>query len=92
MTKEYGDMQENELNGIVPDSTQMLKQLLAQQAKDKHRVFGRDIFSSKELSFEPNMNIATPRNYRRGLAMQLSLIFTEHLSAPFRAHFSPMAK
>ena len=40
--EEYGDMQ-NELNGIVPDSTQMLKQLLAQQAKDKHRVFGRDI-------------------------------------------------
>lgn len=63
--EEYGDMQ-NELNGIVPDSTQMLKQLLAQQAKDKHRVFGRDIFNNKELSFEPNMNIATPQNYRLG--------------------------
>ena len=63
--EEYGDMQ-NELNGIVPDSTQMLKQLLAQQAKEKHRVFGRDIFNNKELSFEPNMNIATPQNYRLG--------------------------
>lgn len=63
--EEYGDMQ-YELNGIVPDSTQMLKQLLAQQAKDKHRVFGRDIFNNKELSFEPNMNIATPQNYRLG--------------------------
>lgn len=63
--EEYGDMQ-NELNGIVPDSTQMLKQLLAQQAKNKHRVFGRDIFNNKELSFEPNMNIATPQNYRLG--------------------------
>ena len=63
--EEYGDMQ-NELNGIVPDSPQMPKQLLAQQAKDKHCVFGRDIFNNKELSFEPNMNIATPQNYRLG--------------------------
>ena len=26
-------------------------------------VFGRDIFNKKALSFEPNMNIATPTNY-----------------------------
>ena len=30
------------------------------------RVFGRDIFNKKNLSFEPNMNIATPQNYRLG--------------------------
>ena len=27
------------------------------------RVFGRDIFNNKALSFEPNMNIATPSSY-----------------------------
>ena len=27
------------------------------------RVFGRDIFNRRTLSFEPNMNIATPENY-----------------------------
>ena len=27
------------------------------------RVFGRDIFNQKSLSFEPNMNIATPTSY-----------------------------
>ena len=27
------------------------------------RVFGRDIFNNKALSFEPNMNIATPTSY-----------------------------
>ena len=27
------------------------------------RVFGRDIFNQKALSFEPNMNIATPTSY-----------------------------
>jgi hypothetical protein len=30
------------------------------------RVFGRDIFNNKLLSFEPNMNIATPSNYVLG--------------------------
>ena len=30
------------------------------------KVFGRDIFNNKLLSFEPNMNIATPTNYTIG--------------------------
>ncbi len=30
------------------------------------RVFGRDIFNQRALSFEPNMNIATPENYVLG--------------------------
>lgn len=33
---------------------------------DGRKVFGRDIFNNKLLSFEPNMNIATPTNYRIG--------------------------
>lgn len=33
---------------------------------DSLRVFGRDIFNNKLLSFEPNMNIATPQNYVLG--------------------------
>ena len=32
----------------------------------KIKVFGRDIFNKKLLSFEPNMNIATPTNYILG--------------------------
>ena len=30
------------------------------------KVFGRDVFNNKLLSFEPNMNIATPSNYVLG--------------------------
>ena len=30
------------------------------------KVFGRDIFNNKKLSFEPNMNIATPQDYVLG--------------------------
>lgn len=29
-------------------------------------MFGRDIFNNKDLTFEPNMNIATPQNYILG--------------------------
>ena len=32
----------------------------------KLKVFGRDIFNNKLLSFEPNMNIATPQNFVLG--------------------------
>ena len=32
----------------------------------KLKVFGRDIFNNRLLSFEPNMNIATPQNYVLG--------------------------
>ncbi|WP_304061609.1 SLBB domain-containing protein [Hoylesella loescheii] len=58
----------HELNDFLPDSA-------TQQERDRlniyvgrmpKRVFGRDIFNRKDLSFEPNMNIATPQNYRLG--------------------------
>ena len=50
-----------ELGGLMPiDSLSLLEQLLEQQEKDKNKFFGHDIFNNDALSFEPNMNIATP--------------------------------
>ena len=40
--------------------------MLDEKSKMKKKVFGRDIFNNKELSFEPNMNIATPQRYVLG--------------------------
>lgn len=58
---------EDELNGIIPmDSAQMLKMLLEERKLQQKKVFGRDIFNNKNLTFEPEMNIATPQNYRLG--------------------------
>jgi protein involved in polysaccharide export with SLBB domain len=63
---EYVQMQA-ELGGLMPvDSIALLEQLLEQQQKDKNRIFGHDIFNNEALSFEPNMNIATPADYRLG--------------------------
>ncbi len=57
---------EDELQAIIPDSMTMLKILLEEREANKKKVFGRDIFNNEELSFEPNMNIATPQDYRLG--------------------------
>ncbi len=68
--KDYMQMQD-ELSTFMPDSSQIydkmyLEQLKKDLEKNKKKVFGRDIFNNKELTFEPNMNIATPQNYRLG--------------------------
>ena len=56
-----------ELGGLLPtDSIEWLNQLLKEKELDQKKVFGRDIFNNKALTFEPNMNIATPQNYKLG--------------------------
>ena len=61
--EDWMDMRD-ELDEFVPDTAALLNKLMADKAKRK--VFGRNIFNNKNLSFEPNMNIATPQNYRLG--------------------------
>lgn len=68
--QEYLLMQ-NELNDFMPDSTTMAEQAMYRRLADnqmlnRNKVFGRDIFNNPRLNFEPNMNIATPQNYRLG--------------------------
>ena len=41
------------------------------EPEDSIKVFGRDIFRTANLTFEPSMNIATPVNYRLGPGDQL---------------------
>lgn len=56
-----------ELGGLMPiDSIALLEQLLEERSKAKRKIFGHDLFNNEELSFEPNMNIATPQNYLLG--------------------------
>lgn len=62
---ELHDMQ-TELNDFMPDSLSMFNREMEQMYKKQRKVFGRDIFNNKHLSFEPNMNIATPQNYVLG--------------------------
>ena len=57
----------DELNEWLPgDTITMYENLVAQVKKQKKKIYGHDLFNNKKLSFEPNMNIATPENYRLG--------------------------
>lgn len=54
-----------------PDSLHLLLEEYKQSQRKK--VFGRDIFSNKDLSFDPIMNIATPQNYVLGAGDEVSV-------------------
>ncbi|MBQ8047002.1 MAG: SLBB domain-containing protein [Prevotella sp.] len=63
---EYMMMLES-MDGIMPvDSIAWLEQILDEQNKEKRKVFGHDLFNIQNLTFEPNMNIATPKDYLLG--------------------------
>lgn len=47
---------------ILVDSIPMI----SENALSSKEVYGREIFNTKNLTFEPNMNMATPVNYRLG--------------------------
>lgn len=57
---------------VLPDSLTMEDEFdefirdKYEKQKNRKKVFGRNIFNNKDLSFEPNMNIATPENYVLG--------------------------
>lgn len=65
-SEDFVQMQD-ELGTILPtDTAALVKQLMEEREHNRRKVFGRDIFNNKDLTFEPNMNIATPQNYRLG--------------------------
>lgn len=54
-----------------PDSLHLL--LEEYKRSQQKKVFGRDIFSNQDLSFDPIMNIATPQNYVLGAGDEVSV-------------------
>lgn len=64
--EDFVNMQ-NELESIYKTSAKTTSNRPSGERKTVgKRVFGRDIFNNKDLTFEPNMNIATPQNYVLG--------------------------
>lgn len=65
-TPTFADMQD-ELGDMLPlDSAAVLRDILDRQRNDRNKIFGHDLFSNESLTFEPNMNIATPKDYVLG--------------------------
>ena len=64
-TSKEGTELDTEETAMTDETTSLYpNQIQPEEALYKgSRVFGRDIFNNTELTFEPAMNIATPRNY-----------------------------
>lgn len=60
-----GESTRMRVNNTTPE-VEFSDSLQVETAHTGKRVFGRDIFNNKNLSFEPQMNIATPQNYVLG--------------------------
>lgn len=66
----YKQQQQDEMSDgigwLMPDTLDIYDDIFAypQDAGDTKRIFGHDIFNRSNLSFEPEMNIATPADYR----------------------------
>ena len=62
------DEYDEELSFLLPDSLEMYDQILGLSDDEQNvkQVFGRNIFNRKKLNFEPEMNVATPKDYHLG--------------------------
>lgn len=56
----------DQYNTFQSRDTVDLRRINKEQEKDGIKIFGHDMFTNKNLSFEPSGNIATPVNYRLG--------------------------
>lgn len=61
----------DEMDELLPDSLDQWDfpedDFYKEKDKEKKiKIFGHNIFNNRKLSFEPNMNIATPQDYRLG--------------------------
>lgn len=65
-TKKVGNYQNSMSNGQNISSLLLLADSMKTMSKFEDRIFGYSLFSNKNLTFQPNLNIPTPRDYQLG--------------------------
>ncbi|MDR0981626.1 MAG: SLBB domain-containing protein [Culturomica sp.] len=60
-----------------------------EEKKEINKVFGRDVFNNKLLTFEPQLNIATPENYMLGPGDEVIIDIWGASEKTFRQVISP---
>lgn len=60
-----------------------------QLTSSKNKVFGSELFNNKNLTFEPNLKIATPQNYQLGPDDELIIDIYGYSEEAFRLKVSP---
>lgn len=77
----------DEIDFLDIDSILYYKNML--KAERENEVFGRNIFNNPNLTFEPNMNMATPANYRIGAGDNLIIDVWGASQETFEGEVSP---
>ena len=68
MLQEQNEMMyQDEMSFLLPDTLDMAGDFFKNKKKKEKQIFGRNIFNREHLNFEPEMNIATPDDYRIGV-------------------------
>lgn len=75
------------------DSTEVERDTLSPQEKAlqelRSRIFGANLFKNKQLTFEPNLRLATPRNYQIGPDDKLLIDIYGYSEASYELTVSP---
>lgn len=78
-------MRDTSVNANLLDK---VRQQIRKDSLDKI-VFGREIFSSPDLTFEPNYNMATPQNYKLAAGDEIVINVWGSTDANYRQRISP---
>lgn len=86
--RSYGyDLEEfDETSSKVVDSLSYAEKALAEL---KSKIFGADLFRNQNLTFEPNLRLATPRNYQIGPDDELLIDIYGYSEASYQLKVSP---
>ena len=82
---------DDEIDFMMPDSVEMFDEALGIKKNKKRakKIFGHNIFRNNELSFEPDMNIATPSDYVLGPGDNIYIDVYGASQRTFNATISP---
>jgi protein involved in polysaccharide export with SLBB domain len=62
---------------------------MTKEEEFRSKIFGADLFSSKDLTFEPDLKMATPQNYQLGPDDELVIDISGYSEANYRLKVSP---
>lgn len=92
--KQYLEKQQsqykNGLDFVLPDSSAMFADIMSpKEDSNKKKIFGHDIFSKKDLSFESDLNIPAPDNYLLGAGDMVFIDISGASQLSFDGEISP---
>ncbi len=81
------EIQAAKIEDVIPDSAGLVE--IELEMEEEMEIFGHNIFKDRNVVFEPNLNIATPENYRLGPGDEVIIDVWGASQSTFRDYISP---